>query len=98
MPLFEQKLSAQKVRSFLALKKKNLPSPQKTKSILYKNLNAEEDVIREFCNKEEIEFVSLTKRLRSAIQNGRQAYYTYDQHWTPIGHQVVAEVLYDYLR
>lgn len=98
MPLFEQKLSAQKVRSFLALKKKNLPSPQKTKSILYKNLNAEEDVIREFCNKDEIEFVSLTQRLRSEIQNGRQAYYTYDQHWTPIGHQVVAEVLYDYLR
>ena len=97
MPLFEEKLSAQNIRSFLELKKKGLPSPQKTKSILYKNLNAEEDVIREFCNKEEIEFVSLTKRLRSAIQNGRQAYYTYDQHWTPIGHQVVAEVLYDYL-
>ena len=35
MPLFEEKLSAQKIRSFLALKKKGLPSPQKSKSILY---------------------------------------------------------------
>ena len=38
MPLFEEKLSSQNIRSFLELKKKDLPSPQKTKSILYKNL------------------------------------------------------------
>jgi hypothetical protein len=29
----------------------------------------------------------------AAALTGRQVYFTYDQHWTPEGHQVVADTV-----
>ncbi len=57
-------------------------------------INIYETVTEEFCRAESIIFVSLTQLLRQAVARGRQAYFTYDQHRTPVGHQVVADALY----
>ena len=45
-----------------------------------------------------IEFVSLTQPLRKGISSGEQAYFTFDQHWTPVGQEIVAEVLNNYTK
>ncbi len=97
MPLIRERVSAESIREFLALKKRDLPGPKETKAAIFKNLSAQEEAVREFCEKEGIEFVSVTNQLRESIKNSEQAYFTYDQHWTPIGHSVVAEALYNYL-
>ena len=49
--------------------------------------------MRQFCRQEAIEFISLTEILRQQMLAGRQAYFTYDQHWSPEGHRIVAEYL-----
>lgn len=60
-------------------------------------LDTKESVLRDFFREEAVEFVSATEVLRNAAAEGRQVYYTYDQHWTAAGHVVVAEELYRYL-
>jgi hypothetical protein len=66
--------------------------------IVLARLGVKESAIEEFCRQQSIEFVSLTEPLRRKISEGQQAYFTYDQHWTPIGHEVAADTLYLYLR
>ena len=51
----------------------------------------------EWCRRQSIPFVSLTGPLREAVSNGKQVYLTYDQHWTPVGHEVVAQAVHRYL-
>ncbi len=50
-----------------------------------------EKVVGEYFRDRGIMFVSLTEPLRAAARDGVQTYFTYDQHWTPDGHRVVAE-------
>ena len=50
-----------------------------------------ERVVRTYFEDRGIIFVSLTDPLRAAAKRGRQTYFTYDQHWTPDGHRVVAD-------
>jgi hypothetical protein len=97
MPLARERLVPEQVRAFLALKKSDLPPAQETLATLFSNMDAREELIREFCRREGIEFVSLTQALRTAVKGGMQAYFTYDEHWTPPGHRIVAEELYAYL-
>ena len=42
-------------------------------------------------------FVSATASLRAAAVSGTQVYFTYDQHWTPEGHEIVAEAVHRFL-
>jgi hypothetical protein len=97
-PLVKNKLSAQQVHSFITLKKKNLPLDNKLIDVLLSRLDVQESTMKEFCWHESIEFVSLTEPLRQGIMQGTQCYFTYDQHWTPPGHEIVAQVLNDYLK
>jgi len=97
LPLVKHKLPPEKLHAFMALKQKNLPPPGEIKDILLSRLQIQESVIEEFCQQESIKFVSLTEPLRQEILKGRQVYFTYDQHWTPIGHEIVADALYHYL-
>ncbi len=39
----------------------------------------------------------MTKALRAAAVSGTQVYFTYDQHWTPEGHEIVAEAVHRFL-
>jgi hypothetical protein len=97
LPLVKDSLPAEKVRAFMALKEKDLPSANKLLDILVPRLEHRQAVIQEFCRAESIEFVSLTRPLRQEILKGSQTYYTYDQHWTPIGQTVAASTLLSYL-
>ena len=81
----------------MALKEDNPPPVAELMETTLKHLLIQESVVEEFCRGRSIEFVSLTEPLRQKILEGQQAYFTYDQHWTPIGHEVAAETLHRYI-
>jgi len=93
LPIVEDTLCPDKLRAFMALKEKNLPAADKLVEALMGRLNVQESAAEAFCRREQIEFVSMTQPLRQRISKGLQAYYTYDQHWTPIGHEIAADAL-----
>ncbi len=98
IPLVADRLPAEKARSFTAIRYKGqLPEPTRFLSNLVMWADAKESVIRQWCRRESIPFIGLTQALQRAALAGRQVYYTYDQHWTPLGHQVVAQAVNDYL-
>ncbi len=93
MPLISDTISAETLREFMALKMKKLPPTNELKDAVLSRLDMKEQVFQEFCEKEFIEFVSLTESLRQNTALGEQLYFTYDDHWTPIGHEVVANTI-----
>ncbi len=97
-PLVKDRISAQQLSAFMALKEKNLAPTDELIDTLLSRLDTQETTMKEFCQQESIEFVSLTEPLRQSIIQGTQAYFTYDQHWTPLGHEIVAQVIGDYLK
>ena len=52
-----------------------------------------QDVLRAFAEREGIQFVNLIDRL--AAPDARMFYWDWDPHFTPLGHRVVANALYD---
>jgi len=98
LPLITKTVSPEQLRAFMALKGKNLPPADKLLDALLPRLDVQESAVRDFCRTESIEFISLTEPLRRIIAEGAQAYFTYDQHWTPIGHKIVAETICQYLQ
>ncbi|MBJ05526.1 MAG: hypothetical protein CMO40_00180 [Verrucomicrobiaceae bacterium] len=46
----------------------------------------------------DIEVVDLTPSLKEVAKTGRMLYYPDDTHWSPDGHQVVADTLVDFLK
>ncbi len=97
LPLIKDKISPGQLHAFMALKEKNLPPAEELMDIVFALLDVKESAVEEFCRQQSIEFVSLTEPLRQKISEGQQAYFTYDQHWTPIGHEVAANTLHHYL-
>ncbi|HOK67034.1 MAG TPA: GDSL-type esterase/lipase family protein [Anaerohalosphaeraceae bacterium] len=87
------RLSAEQVRAFLALRRKNLPPAETLLEDLIPSMDIFEQVVKGFCQNEGIRFVSLTEVLRQKIEEGVWAYYTYDQHWSPDGHRIAADYL-----
>jgi len=98
LPLVSDKVSPEKLRAFMALKEDNLPPNDELMETVLKYLSIQETVFEEFCRRESIEFAILTEPLCQKILEGRQAYFTYDQHWTPIGQEVAANTLYLYIK
>jgi len=98
LPLITRTVSPEQLRAFMALREKNLPPADKLLDVLLPRLDVQEFAVRDFCRTESIEFISLTEPLRRTIAEGAQAYFTYDQHWTPLGHKIVAETLAQYLQ
>jgi len=91
LPIVADKLNAEAVRTFTKYKYKGeLPEADAFLKQLVSHVESRENVMRRWCERESIPFVSVTDALRQAMLDGRQAYYTYDQHWTPIGHEVAA--------
>ena len=84
---------AEQLYAFLDLKARKLPAVDQLAGELNNAVNVRVNVIRQFCGESEIEFVDLTGPLQKATAEGTQTYFTYDQHWTPDGHKVVAEFL-----
>ena len=97
MPLIGNNISPETLREFMALKAKNLPPTDRLRDTVLRRLDVEERVFKDFCQMESIEFVSLTEPLRQNVALGQQIYFTYDDHWTPIGHEVVANSVNSYI-
>jgi hypothetical protein len=93
LPLIAETVSPEQLHAFMALGQKNLPPAEKLVEALLARQNIQESAVREFCRTESIEFLSLTSPLRQATAEGNQTYFTYDQHWTPIGHKIAAQAI-----
>jgi hypothetical protein len=92
LPLVADELPADKVRAFTALRaKRELPEPQLFLRNLINYLGVKEGVLEDWCRQNDIAFVSLTEPLRQSIRRGEQPYYTYNEHWSPVGQTVAAE-------
>ncbi len=98
LPLITKTVSPEQLLAFMALKENKLPPADKLLDVLLSRLDVQESAVRDFCRTESIEFISLTEPLRRIIAQGAQAYFTYDQHWTPLGHKIVAETISQYLQ
>lgn len=94
LPMVGDRLAPEPVRAFTKYKYKDeLPAPPTFLKELLARVEAKETVVKNWCARESIAFISVTDALREAMGSGAQAYYTYDQHWTPIGHEVVGAVI-----
>ncbi len=85
------KLPVEKFRAFAELRaKEKLPPPAEFYEKLLASLDVKETLTREFCAAKSIPFVSLTEVLRKSAARGEQVYFTYDDHFSPKGHEVAA--------
>lgn len=97
LPLVKDQVPADQLHRFLAYETKRLPDAATLKERVFANLDSEEQVFMQFCADNGIECVSTTQAMRDAMLRGEQVYYTYDQHWTPLGNAVMAKVVQGYL-
>ena len=98
LPVVADELRPESVRAFMALRyKKELPEADVLLKYLVERADAREDVLSQWCKREGIALISTTAPLREAAIDGMQVYFTYDQHWTPDGHDVVARTVLDHL-
>ncbi len=93
MELMAEKVPAQQINAFLATRRGKALDDQKIWEQLLQGSESREKAIKEFCEQENIDFLSLTPILKQATSLGRQTYFCYDQHWTPVGHEIVADYL-----
>jgi hypothetical protein len=98
LPIAEKDIPAQQLHNFMTYREKSLPAPDVLKQELLDRLNSQEEVVRDFCEGEGIEFLSTTNLLQQQTGAGVQTYYTYDQHWTPKGNELIARLISDYLQ
>ena len=84
--------------AFMRLEKGNLPPPERLFPEMLACADTIEQAVAEFCARQGIGFISLKAKLRKETDRGRQCYFTYDQHWTPEGHALVAEIIAARLR
>jgi hypothetical protein len=97
LPLVRDELPADKVRAFVELRaKRDLPPADEFLSALLDNLDVKEELMHRWCDANSVPFISLTGRLRQAISEGRQAYLTYNDHWSPVGQDVAADAILDF--
>jgi hypothetical protein len=90
-------VSPRQLRAFAAFSEDELPPAARFAEELYARLDAMENVFRAFCEAEGAEFVSPTLALRERLAAGEPVYFTYDQHWTRLGHRVVADAVASHL-
>jgi hypothetical protein len=98
LPLVKDEIPAEQLRYFATFKQKKLPPAAQFKQQLFDNLDSEQKVVLDFCKTQKIDCVALTDALRSATVTGQQTYFSYDQHWTPVGHMIAASAIEQFLR
>ncbi|MAE63855.1 MAG: hypothetical protein CMJ18_06240 [Phycisphaeraceae bacterium] len=97
MPLVRDRVAAAALHAFVAFKKDDLPPPPEYKERFYARIDTLEHTLSAFCREKDVGFINPTSALRGAMAEGRQVYYSYDQHWTSIGHEVVVDVMLEHL-
>jgi acetyltransferase AlgX (SGNH hydrolase-like protein) len=98
LPLVQHSIPAQQLRNFAAYKSKHLPPAELFKQQVLSNLDSEQQVMMNFCATQQVDCLPLTEPLRDASARGQQTYFTYDQHWTPLGNAVAAAAIEAFLR
>ena len=98
LPLVWEDVPADAIRAFCAFKDDDLPEPGVFLERLRRRIDAKERVVERFCRESGVAFLSVTEPLRSEAARGVQVYYTYDDHWTRLGHRVVAREVLNVLR
>lgn len=93
MPIVRDRIPAAGLHRFASFRRRKLPPPEEFKGAVYLNLGALERVFSAFCDEARIECISTTESLRAHALTGKQVYYTYDQHWTKLGHIAAADAL-----
>jgi hypothetical protein len=97
LPLAPDHLDGPTLLAFTALsRRKSDPSgesidAQSFREALEQRIPSIESVVAAYCEQRGIPFVSLSVPLRQAAARGEQPYFTYDQHWTPLGHDIAAQ-------
>lgn len=97
MPLVVGHVPSEHLHAYLALKADDLPSSEALAATLPERVEAQEAVVREFARERGIAFASTTAALRASVAAGEMPFFTWDPHWTPLGHERVAEVLLSHL-
>lgn len=91
-------LPMDKVRAFAMLRaKEKLPPPGAFMQELWSRLDVKETLTRDFCRASAVRFLSLTPSMRAAAAAGQQVYFTYDDHFSPVGHDVAAAAIAEFL-
>lgn len=99
LPLVADRLDPARLRAFAAIDyKKALPDESEFVSELLSRINSKESVIKSWCASAGISFFSPANALREATESGSQIYFSYDQHWTPTGHETFARSLLEFLK
>ena len=98
LPLIEDRVPAEGLHQFFAYEEDDIPPPAEFKTELYARLDTCEESFAAFCDSIGVDVIRTTEALRDAMAAGTQVYYTYDQHWTHHGHDVVTDVVADYLQ
>lgn len=98
MPLVRDRVPAEHLRAFASFREDDLPPAERFREELFSRMDVPERVLADFCARRGIDFVSPTRALRERAARGDPVYYTYDQHWTAIGHEVVASEIGRHLR
>ncbi|HDS85582.1 MAG TPA: hypothetical protein ENN97_10365 [Phycisphaerales bacterium] len=88
-----ERVDAGQLRAFLSTRISDLPEPKEFAAKIKEGTQVRERVFRQYCDENGIAFISLTEQLRRQTRNGVQTYYSFDQHWTPDGHEAVANYL-----
>lgn len=98
LPLAWDAIPAEQLRTFAAYRKSRLPAADQFKQQVAENLDSEQSVVMDFCAQQKVECLALTDALRAATAAGQQTYFSYDQHWTPLGNAVAAGAIEAFLR
>ena len=97
LPLVRDHLPAPKVRAFAALRdNRELPEAEVYVDNSMAYLGVKEAVLQAWCEENSIALVSLTEALRDSVRRGEQVYYTYNAHWTPLGHAAAADSVHQF--
>lgn len=90
LPAVREAIRPAALRAFVAFEEDDLPPADAFAETLWRRLDDIERVFFAFCAREGIACESLTGPLREDVASGRQAYFSYDPHWTRLGHETVA--------
>jgi hypothetical protein len=90
LPSVRNEIAPEALRAFAAFEEDDLADADRYAEELWERLETVERTFFAFCAREAIACESLTEPLRGAVREGRQAYFTYDPHWTRVGHETVA--------
>ena len=98
LPFAKDRIPADQLRFFMHFKNRHLPPAAENKQRLFANLDSEQTVVLDFCKTHGVDCTELTTALQRETIAGTQAYYTYDQHWTPDGQAIAAREIEKFLR